>query len=185
VLDAAPLGDTTDITAVLVPVANDPSLSTASATPVAAPVVTAPAVTVGKPTTGAGAAARQVGAARALRLPVAPTVRFLPAPTSAVDAVWHTRPPASSEGRQAPARRPEASPRRSAPPAPARPSVISVSGVSAAAASGGSGGSSGSGLPLLLTLPFVAALLDLARRVALEHATWPPGHRRRVPDRPG
>jgi hypothetical protein len=62
--------------------------------------------------------------------------------------------------------------------------MISASGVSAAAAGGG-GGSSGSGLPVLLILPFVAALLDLARRVALEHATWPSGHRRRVPDRPG
>ena len=33
--------------------------------------------------------------------------------------------------------------------------------------------------------PFVAVLLDLARRVALERATWPSGHRRRVPDTPG
>jgi len=62
--------------------------------------------------------------------------------------------------------------------------VISVSGVSASAAAGG-GGSSGSGLPLLLALPFVAALLDLARRVALEHAALPSGHRGRAPDRPG
>jgi hypothetical protein len=58
-----------------------------------------------------------------------------------------------------------------------------LSGASAAAA--GSGGSSGSGLPFLLALPFVAAMLDLARRVAFERATWPSGHRRRVPDRPG
>ena len=58
-----------------------------------------------------------------------------------------------------------------------------LSGASAAAAS--SGGSSGSGLPFLLALPFVAAMLDLARRVAFERATWPSGHRRRVPDKPG
>jgi hypothetical protein len=55
--------------------------------------------------------------------------------------------------------------------------------VSAAAVGGG--GSSGGGLPFLLALPFVAALLDLARRVALDRATWPSGHRRRDPDPPG
>jgi hypothetical protein len=59
-----------------------------------------------------------------------------------------------------------------------------VSSASAAAV-GGAGSSGGSGLPVLLMLPFVAALLDLARRVALEHATWPSGHRRRMPDKPG
>jgi hypothetical protein len=70
---------------------------------------------------------------------------------------------------------------RPAPPQRSAPAPLSTA--SAAAAAGG--GSPGSGLPFLLALPFVAALLDLARRVALEHATWPSGHRRRVPDRPG
>jgi hypothetical protein len=70
------------------------------------------------------------------------------------------------------------------PPLPEPAVPAPLSGVSAAAATGG-GGSSGTGLLFLLALPFVAALLDLARRVALEHATWPPGHRRRPPDRPG
>jgi hypothetical protein len=59
-----------------------------------------------------------------------------------------------------------------------------ISSVSAAAVGGG-GGSSGGGIPFLIALPFVAALLDLARRVALDRATWPTGHRRRAPDRPG
>jgi hypothetical protein len=49
----------------------------------------------------------------------------------------------------------------------------------------GAGGSSGGGIPIFLALPFVAAMLDLARRVALDRATWPSGHGRRVPDRPG
>jgi hypothetical protein len=57
------------------------------------------------------------------------------------------------------------------------------SGTSASAA--GAGGSSGGGLPIFLALPFIAAVLDLARRVALERATWPSGHRRRIPDTPG
>jgi hypothetical protein len=69
------------------------------------------------------------------------------------------------------------------PSPPHRSAPAPLSTASAAAAAGG--GSSGSGLPFLLALPFVAALLDLARRVALEHTTWPSGHRRRVPDRPG
>jgi hypothetical protein len=79
-------------------------------------------------------------------------------------------------------RRPVASPRR-LPRMPDPAPLTSVSGASASSA--GVGGSSGSGLPALLLLPFVAALLDLARRVALEHAALPTGHRRRAPDRPG
>ena len=63
--------------------------------------------------------------------------------------------------------------------APASP----LSGTSASAA--GAGGSPGGSLPIFLALPFIAAVLDLARRVALERATWPSGHRRRVPDTPG
>ncbi len=43
----------------------------------------------------------------------------------------------------------------------------------------------GGGLPIFLALPFLAAVLDLARRVALERVTWPSGHRRRPPDTPG
>jgi hypothetical protein len=58
-----------------------------------------------------------------------------------------------------------------------------ISSVSAAAVSGG--GSPGGGVPFLLALPFVAALLDLARRVALDRATWPSGQWRRDPDPPG
>ncbi|HET8742697.1 MAG TPA: hypothetical protein VFM41_08750 [Gaiella sp.] len=55
--------------------------------------------------------------------------------------------------------------------------------MSAAAVGGGS--SPGGGVPFLLALPFVAVLLDLARRVALDRATWPSGLRRRDPDPPG
>jgi len=64
-----------------------------------------------------------------------------------------------------------------APPPPA-PTGATVSAAGAA-------GSSGGGIPIFLALPFVAAMLDLARRVALDRATWPSGHRRRVPERPG
>jgi hypothetical protein len=67
-------------------------------------------------------------------------------------------------------------------PAP-KPPTPPVSGASVSAA--GAAGSSGGGLPIFLALPFIAAMLDLARRVALERATWPSGHRRRVPETPG
>jgi hypothetical protein len=83
-----------------------------------------------------------------------------------------------------PGRAKQASRWSTSPSAPDRNAPISpISGASASAA--GVGGSSGGGLPIFLALPFIAALLDLARRVALERATWPSGHRRRVPDTPG
>ena len=61
--------------------------------------------------------------------------------------------------------------------------VSPPTGASASAA--GAGGSPGGSLPIFLALPFIAAVLDLARRVALERATWPSGHRGRIPDTPG
>jgi hypothetical protein len=57
------------------------------------------------------------------------------------------------------------------------------SGTSAAPSSGGS--SSSGGLPIFLALPFLAALLDLARRVAIDRIATPSGHRSRIPDTPG
>ena len=64
-------------------------------------------------------------------------------------------------------------------PAPKRaPSGTSVS------AAGAAGSSSGS-LPIFLALPFLAALLDLARRVALERFATPSEHRSHIPDTPG
>jgi len=71
--------------------------------------------------------------------------------------------------------------RRPAPTAPAP--AQAPPGTSAAAASGG--GSSGGGLPLFLALPFVVAMLDLARRTALERVASPSGHRSRMPENPG
>jgi hypothetical protein len=65
-------------------------------------------------------------------------------------------------------------------PEPAR----APAGASAAAA-GGSGSSGGGGLPFFLALPFVAAMLDLARRVALDRVATPSEHRSRMPDDPG
>gem|GEM_PF-3738658 len=181
VLAATPFVDTTDITAVL-----DPGATTATTTgPVSATPFAAPVAPIDKPALRTTPLQRRAGSFPGLRIPLAPIVRFTPATTSAVDAAWRAASPMSSEGSEAPKRPPEATPRPRAPRAPAKAPVISVSGVSASAAGGGAGGSSGSGLPLLLALPFVAALLDLARRVALEHATWPSGHRRRVPERPG
>lgn len=57
------------------------------------------------------------------------------------------------------------------------------SGASFAPATGG--GSSGGGIPIFLALPFLAAMADLARRVALDRVALPSGHRSRVPENPG
>ena len=57
------------------------------------------------------------------------------------------------------------------------------SGASFAPATGGS--SSGGGIPVFLALPFLAAMLDLARRVTLDRVALPSGHRSRVPENPG
>jgi len=58
-----------------------------------------------------------------------------------------------------------------------------TSGASFAPATGGS--SSGGGIPVFLALPFLAAMLDLARRVTLDRVSLPSGHRSRVPEDPG
>ena len=90
---------------------------------------------------------------------------------------------------------PSASRRAKAPHRPSRPkwsvpprSVVLLdatpAGASVAPATGGS--SSGGGIPVfLLALPFLAAVLDLAWRIALARATWPSGHRARALDDPG
>jgi hypothetical protein len=84
---------------------------------------------------------------------------------------------------KAPKARGKAAPRwRTAAPTMPAPAQAPA-GASAAAAGGG--GSSGGGLPFLLALPFVAAMLDLARRVALERVATPSGHRSRMPETPG
>ena len=57
------------------------------------------------------------------------------------------------------------------------------SGTSVAPA--GAGSSSSGGLPLVLALPFLAAVLDMARRRVLDRVATPSGHRSRVPDDPG
>ena len=69
-------------------------------------------------------------------------------------------------------------------PVPTSPAPESAPMGASAAASTGSG-SSGGGLPVFLALPFLVALLDLARRVALERAASPSEHRSRMPDTPG
>ena len=58
-----------------------------------------------------------------------------------------------------------------------------TSGASFAPATGGS--SSGGGIPVFLALPFLAAMLDLARRVTLDRVSLPSGHRSRMPEDPG
>jgi hypothetical protein len=69
-------------------------------------------------------------------------------------------------------------------PVPRSPAPESAPlGASAAAAT--TGGSSSGGLPLFLALPFLVALLDLARRVVLDRAASPSEHRSRIPDNPG
>jgi hypothetical protein len=61
--------------------------------------------------------------------------------------------------------------------------VGAPSGASFAPATGGS--ASGGGIPIFLVLPFLAAMLDLARRVTLDRAALPSGYRSRMPDDPG
>jgi hypothetical protein len=172
-------GDTSDTSTAPVPLTAAPAPQTGTAVPAFAPQTTA--VAGGVPFGGVwvygtvppGAPTEPLGSS-------GPATKWVaPRPWPGV-APAHTA-SAEPRGSGPPA---EATPRLQPPPLPDRAPVISASGVSAAAAGGG-GGSSGSGLPVLLMLPFVAALLDLARRVALEHATWPSGHRRRVPDTPG
>ncbi len=83
----------------------------------------------------------------------------------------------------APAAKPAPSWKPSADANGARVPATTPTGASASAA--GAGGSAGGGLPIFLALPFLVAVLDLARRVALERVTWPSGHRARMPDTPG
>jgi hypothetical protein len=73
-------------------------------------------------------------------------------------------------------------PRWRAPPKRPVP-VGASSGASFAPATGGS--ASGGGIPIFLVLPFLAAMLDLARRVTLDRAALPSGYRSRMPDDPG
>jgi hypothetical protein len=61
----------------------------------------------------------------------------------------------------------------------------SAPGSGATATVAGPGAASGLGLPVFLVLLIFAAVLDLARRVALERVTLPSGHWRRPPDTPG
>ena len=183
-------------TAVLAPVSGD---TTATDSTVISEIVPAATVVVAPPTFDAAATAVAMPAAG---LPAGPWGgawwSVLPAgrpatgrpasgrPTTSVMSAWRS---AASPARPA-VRAATAEARAAAPsphrriPLPGRVPIVATSGASASAGGAG-GGSSGSGIPALLLLPFVAVLLDLARRVALEHAALPSGHRRRVPDRPG
>jgi len=60
---------------------------------------------------------------------------------------------------------------------------VAPAGASAAPATGG--GSAGGGIPIFLALPFLAAMLDLARRVMLDRVALPSGFRSRMPENPG
>jgi hypothetical protein len=70
-------------------------------------------------------------------------------------------------------------------PAPTMPAPAQAPPGTSAAAAGGGGSTGGGGLPFFLALPFVAAMLDLARRAALDRVATPSGHRSRMPDDPG
>ena len=94
----------------------------------------------------------------------------------------------SSSSAERAAGAPDAKREKSAPkwrrPAPTAPAPAQAPpGTSAAAASGG--GSSSGGIPFFLALPFVVAMLDLARRTALERVALPSEHRSRMPENPG
>jgi hypothetical protein len=99
-----------------------------------------------------------------------------PARSSAPSATTERASPARAE------RARSATPSRQ--PAPTDREVPSAPTSAAASAAPGTG-SSGGGLPVFLALPFLAAVLDLARRAALERAAWPSGHPARIPDTPG
>ncbi len=96
---------------------------------------------------------------------------------AAANARGGHRPDAAPAAKPTPSWKPTADANGSRAPATA------PTGASASAA--GAGGSAGGGLPIFLALPFIVAVLDLARRVALERVTWPSGHRGRIPDTPG
>lgn len=68
---------------------------------------------------------------------------------------------------------------------PAEKPLDLASAPSGASVAPASGGSSGGGLPIFLALPFIVALLDLARRVALDRVASPSERRDRMPDTPG
>ncbi len=88
----------------------------------------------------------------------------------------------ASVGTSSPRATEKPAPRWRAPrPQPIQESV--PSGASIAPATGG--GSSGGGIPIFLALPFLAAMLDLARRVTLDRVALPSGHRSRMPENPG
>ncbi len=80
--------------------------------------------------------------------------------------------------------RPTPPPRWKAPAPPQPVPASAPSGASVAPASGG-GSSGGGGIPIFLALPFLAAMLDLARRVTLDRVALPSDHRSRMPDDPG
>ena len=147
----------------------------------------------------AGWAAPQLGASSVPSLVIARRARtgawIVPMPGPAVGATPGAQayPSLATAGRLQPTApetreasgpsRAERAPRwRVATPASSTPETA-PSGTSASAPAGGA--ASGGGLPLFLALPFLAALLDLARRVALERVTLPSGHRGRVRDTPG
>jgi hypothetical protein len=69
-------------------------------------------------------------------------------------------------------------------PLPQQVPATTPSGASFAPATGG-GSSGGGGIPIFLVLPFLAAMVDLARRVTPDRVALPSGHRSRMPDDPG
>jgi hypothetical protein len=89
----------------------------------------------------------------------------------------------TESGAQRAATRADPSPRWRRPLQTPLDRASAPTGATASAATGG--GSSGGGLPIFLALPFLVAVLDLARRVARERVAWPSGHRARIPDTPG
>ena len=195
-LVAEAVGTTESMLGITLPLTAEDGPATTSAPPWTAasplagqaPVAQAP-VSVSTPETAAGipagagrrAASADDGTTAPPPVAVAPG---LPAPWAPGSSQGNetTRSGGASRPRDAHATDEDSQPRwRPAPPHSPPPTPIS--GVSAAAVGGGS--SPGGGVPFLLALPFVAVLLDLARRVALDRATWPSGLRRRDPDPPG
>jgi hypothetical protein len=114
--------------------------------------------------------------------PTAGGIAVIPTPTAVAAAAGRASFEAGRATRDARATRHVPGAPDEPSPAPRAP-MTAPTGATASAA--GAGGSSGGGIPIFLALPFVAAMLDLARRVALDRAAWPSGHRRRVPERPG
>jgi hypothetical protein len=177
----APAGKTAELTSGAAPMAG-PAISTGEPVePGALPLALTAPPGVGA-ALGAGAEFVTVPGRLEGRLPTLATTAAGAAPPTVLGAL--SRESGTTEaGAQRPATRADPSPRWRRPLEAPLDRASAPVGSTASAATGG--GSSGGGLPIFLALSLLVAVLDLARRVALERVAWPSGHPARIPDTPG